>query len=407
MKEEASVQKDKGPLSRRAAMGAIGTAAGVAAFAPGALAQQVPAVPAPSPNAVLSPTLSVISTPRRDYNPGSPVSYPDPDIVTIDPAFAQLRVNNTAIQRLFTGGMWDEGPAWCAQGRYLVWSDIPNDRQLRYIEDDGRITVFRQPSNNSNGNSFDHQGRQISCEHRGRRLVRYEHDGSVTVIAEFWNGKHLNSPNDVACHSDGSYWFTDPPAGASLYEGMPDAAGGLRNTAGRLNGRIGQPVGSGVLKGELGSNIYRADPSGRVDQLISEEAFGGGGNGITFSADYKKVYIVSRQVVWSFDISADGKSIRNQKQFADFTIDGVRCNTDGIRCDIYGNLWCSSNAGASGVGYSGVTVWNPEGKLLGRIRLPETCANVCFGGPKRNRLFMTAGQSLYAVYVNTQGAAPG
>ena len=399
--------KTSSPVSRRSAMGAIGTAAGVAAFAPSALAQQPPAAPIPSPNAVLSPSPSVISTPRRDYNPGSPVSYPDPDIVTVDPAFAQLRVNNTAIQRLFTGGMWDEGPAWCAQGRYLVWSDIPNDRQLRYIEDDGRITVFRQPSNNSNGNSFDHQGRQISCEHRGRRLVRYEHDGSVTVIAETWNGKHLNSPNDVACHVDGSYWFTDPPAGASLYEGMPDAAGGLRNPQGRLNGRIGQPVGSGVLKGELGSNIYRADPSGRVDQMISEEAFGGGGNGITFSPDYKKVYIVSRQVVWSFDIGADGKSIRNQKQFADFTIDGVRCNTDGIRADIYGNLWCSSNAGASGVGYSGVTVWNPEGKLLGRIRLPETCANVCFGGPKRNRLFMTAGQSLYAVYVNTQGAAPG
>ncbi len=233
--------------------------------------------------------------PRRDYNPGSPVSYPDPDIITIDPAFAPLRVNNTAIQRLFTGGMWDEGPAWCAQGRYLVWSDIPNDRQLRYIEDDGRVTVFRQPSNNSNGNTFDHQGRQLSCEHRGRRLVRYEHDGSVSVIAEFFEGKHLNSPNDVACHIDGSYWFTDPPPGASLYEGMPDAPGGLRNVNGLLNGKVGQPVGSGVLKGELPSNIYRADPSGRVDMLISEEAFGGGGNGITFSPDYKKVYIVSRQ----------------------------------------------------------------------------------------------------------------
>jgi gluconolactonase len=361
----------------------------------------------PTPNAMLTAAPSVISTPRRDFSPGSPISYPDPDIITIDPAFAQLRVNNTAIHRLFTGGMWDEGPAWCAQGRYLVWSDIPNDRQLRYIEDDGRVTVFRQPSNNSNGNTFDHQGRQLSCEHRGRRVVRYEHDGSVSVIAEYWDGKHLNSPNDVACHVDGSYWFTDPFAGASLYEGMPDAPGGLRNPTGLLNGKIGQPVGSGVLKGELSSNIYRADPSGRVDMLISEQDFGGGGNGITFSPDYKKVYIVSRQVVWSFDISADGRRIANQKQFADFTLDGVRCNTDGIRCDIYGNLWCSSNAGASGVGYSGVTVWNPEGKLLGRIRLPETCSNVCFGGPKRNRLFMTAGQSLYAVYVNTQGAAPG
>jgi gluconolactonase len=407
MKTDGSNGVDSGALSRRTAIATIGTAAGAAALAPAVLAQQPPPVSMPTPNAVLSPTPSVTSTPRRDFNPGAPVSYPDPDIVTIDPAFAPLRVNNTAIQRLFTGGMWDEGPAWCAQGRYLVWSDIPNDRQLRYIEDDGRVTVFRQPSNNSNGNTFDHQGRQLSCEHRGRRVVRYEHDGSVSVIAEYWDGKHLNSPNDVACHIDGSYWFTDPFAGASLYEGMPDAPGGLRNPTGLLNGKIGQPVGSGMLKGELGSNIYRADPSGRVDMLISEQDFGGGGNGITFSPDYKKVYIVSRQVVWSFDISADGRRISNQKQFADFTIDGVRCNTDGIRCDIYGNLWCSSNAGATGIGYSGVTIWNPEGKLLGRIRLPETCSNVCFGGPKRNRLFMTAGQSLYAVYVNTQGAAPG
>ena len=406
MKKESRTRADNDPVSRRAALATVGTAAGIAAFAPAALAQPAAPAPVPSPNAMRVDAPSVISNPARNYNPGFPVSYPDPDIVTIDPAFAALRVNNTAIQRLFTGGMWDEGPAWCGQGRYLVWSDIPNDRQLRYIEDDGRVTVFRSPSNNSNGNSFDHHGRQLSCEHRGRRVVRYEHDGSISVVAEFWQGKHLNSPNDVACHVDGSYWFTDPPPGASLYEGMPDAAGGLRNMAGLLNGKVGQPVGSGVLKGELPSNIYRADPSGRVDLMISEEAFGGGGNGIAFSADYKKVYIVSRQMVWSFDIGPDGKSIRNQKQFADFTVDGIRCNTDGIRVYIYGNLWCSSNAGVN-VGYSGVTIWNPEGKLLGRIRLPETCANVCFGGPKRNRLFMTAGQSLYAVYVNTQGAAPG
>jgi len=405
MKEEAFAREGMGSVSRRAAMRTIGTAAGVAAFAPDVLAQQAP--PAPAPNAARTSAPSVISNPPRDFGAtGNPVTYPDPDIITIDPAFNALRVNNTGIHRLFTGGMWDEGPAWCAQGRYLVWSDIPNDRQLRYIEDDGRVTVFRQPSNNSNGNTFDHQGRQISCEHRGRRVVRYEHDGSVSVIAEFWQGKHLNSPNDVAAHADGSYWFTDPPAGASLYEGMPDAAGGLRNPNGLLNGRVGQPVGSGVLKGELGSNIYRADPSGRVDQVISEEAFGGGGNGIAFSPDYKKVYIVSRQVVFSFDLSADGKTIRNQKQFSDFMVDGIRCATDGIRVDIYGNLWCGSNAGAN-VGYSGVTVWNPEGKLLGRIRLPETTPNIAFGGPKRNRLFMCAGQSLYAVYVNTQGAAPG
>ena len=400
MKEEAFAKEGHGPVSRRAAIRTIGTAAGVAAFAPDVLAQ-------PAPNAARVSAPSVISNPPRDFGPNAnPVTYPDPDIITIDPAFNALRVNNTAIHRLFTGGQWDEGPAWCGQGRYLVWSDIPNDRQLRYIEDDGRVTVFRSPSNNSNGNTFDHQGRQISCEHRGRRVVRYEHDGSVSVVAEFWNGKHLNSPNDIAAHVDGSYWFTDPPPGASLYEGMPDAPGGLRNLNGLLNGKVGQPVGSGVLKGELPSNIYRADPSGRVDLIISEEAFGGGGNGIAFSPDYKKVYIVSRQVVFSFDIAADGKTIRNQKQFADFMVDGIRCATDGIRVDIYGNLWCGSNAGAN-VGYSGVTVWNPDGKLLGRIRLPETTPNIAFGGPKRNRLFMCAGQSLYALYVNTQGASPG
>ncbi len=402
MKEEAFARESREQVSRRAAIGAIGTAVGVAALAPDALAQQ-----APASNAARTTAPSVISNPPRDFGPnGNPVTYPDPDIITIDPAFNALRVNNTAIHRLFTGGQWDEGPAWCGQGRYLVWSDIPNDRQLRYIEDDGRVTVFRQPSNNSNGNTFDHQGRQISCEHRGRRLVRYEHDGSVTVVAEFWQGKHLNSPNDVAAHIDGSYWFTDPPPGATLYEGMPDAPGGLRNMNGLLNGKVGQPAGSGVLKGELSSNIYRADPSGRVDMVIDEKDLPGGGNGIAFSPDYKKVYIVNRGVVVSYDLSPDGKTVRNPKPFADFMVDGIRCGTDGIRADIYGNLWCGSNAGAN-VGYSGVTVWNPDGKLLGRIRLPETCANIAFGGPKRNRLFMAAGQSLYAVYVNTQGASPG
>jgi gluconolactonase len=388
-------------VTRREVIHQIGIAAGVAAFAPRiANAQQAPPAPARS-----SPP-TVISNPPRDFTPGAqPVTYPDPDLITIDPAFNALRVGNTPIQRLWTGGMWCEGPAWCGQGRYLVWSDIPNNRQLRWMEDDGRVTVFRQPSNNSNGNTFDHQGRQLSCEHSGRRVVRYEHDGSITVIADAFDGKRLNSPNDVAAHSDGSYWFTDPQFGGSLYEGMPDAPGGPSNPQGRLNARAGQPVGSGVLKRELSNNIYLADPSGRIDMVISEQAFGGGGNGITFSPDYKKLYVVSRGVVFSFDVGADNK-VANQTQFADFMVDGVRCGTDGIRTDVYGNLWCSSNAG-NNLGYSGVTVWSPEGKLLGRVRLPEVCANVTFGGPKRNRLFMAAGQSLYAVYTNTQGASPG
>ena len=386
-------------ISRRKAIHSLGMAAGVAAFVPRSSSAQAAQSPRPGPP-------SVVSTPPRDFSPDAPpVTYPDPDIITIDPSFNTLRVGNTPIQRLWTGGMWCEGPAWSGQGRYLVWSDIPNNRQLRWTEDDGRVTVFRQPSNNSNGNTFDHQGRQLSCEHSGRRVVRYEHDGSITVIAEAFQGKRLNSPNDVAAHPDGSYWFTDPQFGGSLYEGMPDAPGGPSNPQGRFNARAGQPVGSGVLKRELSNNIYRADPSGRVDLVISEEAFGGGGNGIAFSPDYKTLYIVSRGVVFSFTVGADNK-VANQKQFADFMVDGVRCGTDGIRADVFGNLWCSSNAGNT-VGYSGVTVWSPEGKLLGRIRLPEVCANVAFGGPKRNRLFMAAGQSLYAVYTNTQGASPG
>ncbi len=393
-------------ISRRDAIHRLGTAAGVAAFVPRIVSAQAAAqTPQTPPQPARTSPPSVISNPPRDFTPGAqPVTYPDPDIITIDPAFNALRVGNTPIQRLWTGGLWCEGPAWSSQGRYLVWSDIPNNRQLRWLEDDGRVTVFREPSGNSNGNSFDHQGRQLSCEHSGRRVVRYEHDGSITVIADSFDGKRLNSPNDIAAHPDGSYWFTDPPFGGSLYEGMPDAPGGPGNPQGLLNAKAGQPAGSGVLKRELSSNIYRVDPSGRVDLVIDEKAFGGGGNGITFSPDYKKLYVVSRGVQ-VFDVAA-GNKVANQKQFADFMVDGIRCGPDGIRTDVHGNLWCSSNAG-NNVGYSGATAWSPDGRLLGRIRLPEVCANVCFGGPKRNRLFMAAGQSIYAVYTNTQGSSPG
>jgi gluconolactonase len=206
-------------------------------------------------------------------------------------------------------------------------------------------------------------------------------------------------------HPDGSYWFTDLGAGGSLYEGTPDAAGGPTNPEGRLNPRLGQPPEIGTLRQELPASLYRVDPSGRVELAVSAETIGGGTNGLAFSPDYRKLYAVSGGVVVSFDVGEDNRCT-NMRQFADFMVDGVMCRTDGIRCDVDGNLWCSSNAGAS-VGYSGVTIWSPDGALIGRIRLPEVCANVCFGGPERSRLFMTASQSLYAVYVNTQGAAPG
>ena len=388
-------------LSRRDILRHLTTVAGVAAASRGVARAQGQA--SPTPARVAPP--SVISTPPRDFSPGAaPVTYPDPDIVTIDPAFNPLRLDNTPIQRIWTGALWSEGPAWSSQGRYLVWSDIPNNRQLRYLDDDGRVTVFRSPSNNSNGNTFDFQGRQLSCEHGARRVVRYEHDGSVTVIADAYHGTRLNSPNDVAVHQDGSIWFTDPPFGGSLYEGMVDAPGGPSNAQGRLNANAGQPAGAGELKRSLKLNVYRVDPSGRIDIAASEDALGSAPNGIAFSPDFKNVYIVARGGVVVGDVT--GNSVANIRPFSNFTVDGIRCGPDGIRVDVYGNLWCSSNAG-NNVGYSGVTVHAPDGKMIGRIRLPEVCANVTFGGPKRNRLFMTAGQSLYAVYVNTQGAAPG
>jgi gluconolactonase len=395
-------------LSRRTLVGAAGVTA--ATLAAGKVFAQA------TPGPVAPP--STITQPPRDFSRhGAPTTYfTDPDVLSVDPSFNALAQPNSAIQRLWTGALWSEGPAWNAQGRYLVWSDIPNNRQLRWLEDDGRVSVFRSPSNNSNGNTFDFQGRQLSCEHLMRRVVRYELDGSVTVLADSYNGKHLNSPNDVVPHPDGSYWFTDPPYGGQLYEGAPDAAGGPSNPAGKLNPRLGQAAGVGLLKRELPTNCYRIDPSGRVDLVVPEDQVPDP-NGLCFSPDYKKLYVVStgkgpgdtgpggKGDVSVFDVGTDNK-LSNKKLFSDFMVDGVKCGPDGIRCDVNGNVWASSNAGRA-VGYNGVTVWTPEGKLIGRIRLPEVCGNICFGGPKRNRLFMAASQSLYAVYVNTQGATPG
>jgi gluconolactonase len=350
------------------------------------------------------PLLEAQEEAPRDFSPGAPpVRYPDPDVIAIDRSFNALRQFNAPIQRLYTGALWSEGPAWSSQGRYLVWSDIPNNRQLRWLEDDGRVTVFRAPSNNSNGNTFDFQGRQISCEHLTRRVVRYELDGSVTVLADAFDGTQLNSPNDVVAHPDGSYWFTDPPFGGVLYEGTPDAAGGPSNPDGVLNPRAGQPAGIGAAKRQLPNNVYRIDERGRVTLAIAADALPGAPNGLAFSPDYSKLYVVTAGNLWVCNVGTGGR-VSGLRQFAELVVDGVPCRTDGIRADVHGNLWCSSSGPP---GYSGVTVWNSSGTLLGRIRLPEVCANVTFGGPKRNRLFMAASQSIYALYVNTQGAAPG
>jgi gluconolactonase len=393
-------------------MQAFGAAAGGALVSDTAFGQtQSAGRPAPQS----APT--VISNPPRDFGPDAPPTtyFSDPDVLTVDPAFNGLVQANTSIKRLWTGALWTEGPAWNSQGRFLLWSDIPSNRQMRWLEDDGRVSVFRSPSNNSNGNTFDHQGRQLSCEHLTRRVVRYEHDGSITIVADAFQGKRLNSPNDVAMHRDGSIWFTDPPYGGQLYEGAPDASGGPTNAAGRLNPRTGQPAEIGTFKRELPTNVYRVDPNGRIDLVVSEDQVPDP-NGLTFSPDYRRLYVAStgkgpgdagaggKGEIYVFDVGTDNK-VSNRKLFSECMIDDVKCAPDGLRCDVEGNLWASSNAGRA-LGYSGVTVWSPAGKLLGRIRIPEVCGNLTFGGPKRNRLFMAASQSIYAVYVGTQGAAP-
>ena len=346
---------------------------------------------------------SVITQPARLWGKDAPPDvFPDPDVLSVDPSFNRLIVRYAPIKRLATGFLWAEGPAWSGEGQYLLFSDVQGDTQYRHIWGTDQVIPFRKPSFNSNGNCFDFQGRQLSCQHFFRRVVRWELDGSMTVIADKFEGKTLNAPNDIAAHPDGSIWFTDPGAGAGLSEGHPDVAGGPQNPNGLYDPRLGDPgMGLGeAVKRELPTNTYRWDPSGRLEAAVPAEQLRGP-NGICFSPDYKRVYIISGGIHVG-DV-ANGK-VTGLRDFTDSMVDGIYCHPDGMRVDRAGNVWASSN---TVLGDSGVTVWNPDGKLIGRIRLPEGCANVCFGGPKRDHLFMTASQSLYMLKVNIQGAAPG
>ena len=358
---------------------------------------------------------SVISQPPRQWGRFAPPDiYPDPDVLVIDPSFKPYLVGLAGLHRLWTGFDWAEGPAWSGEGRYLVFSDVKGDTQYRYVWETRRVSVYRRPSFNSNGNSFDFQGRQLSTQDFFRRVVRWEPDGSMTVIADSYEGKPLNSPNDLVPHPDGGIWFTDPPYGGQLTEGHPDVAGGPTNRNGIYNPNLGDHgVGLiGGLKDELPTNTYRWDPSGRLDVVVGgSEVLNP--NGLCFSPDYKTFYLIStgpgpgqtnggKGVIYAFDVQ--GKKVANKRLFTDCMVDGVHCGPDGMRADRAGNLWVGSNAP---LGYCGVTVWNSKGKLIGRIRLPEICANLAFGGPKRNYLFMAASQSLYRLQLNIQGAAPG
>ncbi len=297
----------------------------------------------------------------------------------IDPRFRSLALPYVHVEKLYTGCRWAEGPAWFAAGRYLVWSDIPNDRVLRWDETDGSVSVFRQPAMNSNGHTVDLQGRLVSCEHRRRCVTRTEFDGKYTVLADRCDGRRLNSPNDVVVKSDGSIWFSDPSYGIdSDYEG--DAS-----------------------PSEIGAcNVYRIDPAtGRVAIVASDFVQP---NGLAFSPDESLLYIsdtgLTHKVdgphhVRRFEVSADGCSISGGEVFVICPV-GLH---DGFRVDVHGNLWASAG--------DGVHCIASDGAVLGKIRIPESVANVCFGGPKLNRLFICGTTSLYSVFVNSRAASRG
>jgi gluconolactonase len=302
--------------------------------------------------------------------------YPDPAVQIVDASFDKYRLKLASVERIAHGFRWSEGPVWFGDGRYLLWSDIPNNRIMKWEEESGAVSVFRAPSNFANGNTRDRQGRLVTCEHLGR-VTRTEYDGSITVIADSYQGKPLNSPNDVVVKSDGSIWFTDPPFGLlSWYEGR-------------------------VARQELPMNVYRVDPNG---QLTVVEGEVNRPNGLCFSPDESRLYLVesgaSPRNVYVYDVK-DGGQLTNRRKFID-----VGAGTpDGMRCDVDGNLWMGWGMGDASM--DGVNVYNPDGRLIGRVGLPERCANLCFGGLHRNRLFMAASKSVYALYVNTQGAKGG
>ena len=304
--------------------------------------------------------------------------YPDPSVQVLDPSFAKYRLPLASVERLATGMRWSEGPVWFGDARCVLWSDIPNNRIMRWDEETGAVSIFRKPSNNANGNTRDRQGRLVTCEHDARRVTRTEYDGSITVVCDRYQGKRLNSPNDVVVKSDGSIWFTDPHFGIiGYYEGHIDTS-------------------------ELPMNVYRVDGQTGEATVVADGIVGP--NGLAFSPDETRMYIVESRAqprrLLAYDV-VDGRKLAGGKEFISAGPDGT---PDGFRLDLDGNLWCGWGMTAV---LDGVRIFNPAGEPIGHIALPERCANLCFGGRWRNRLFMAASHSLYALYVNTQGVAGG
>jgi gluconolactonase len=299
--------------------------------------------------------------------------YPDPRIEKLDARFTQ-KIGNAGIERIATGFRWAEGPAYFPDGRYFVWSDIPNDRMMRWLEEDGHVSVFRSPSQYANGNTRDREGRLVTCEHGARRVTRTERDGSITVLIDRFDGKPLNAPNDVVVAADGAVWFTDPGYGILTdYEGPQSAF-------------------------ELPVRVYRLDPLSGAATVVADDFVRP--NGLAFSPDERVLYIVDSGIthggpahIRAFDV--DGATLRNGRIFAEDFAPGL---TDGIRVDTDGHVWASMGWGAPEE--DGVRCYVPTGDLIGKIHLPEGC-----GGVRKNRLFMCAGTSVYALYVHARGAA--
>ena len=305
--------------------------------------------------------------------------YPDPAVQVLDASFNQYRLPLASVEQLGSGCRWSEGPVYVADGRYLLWSDIPNDRILKWEEETGAVSVFRKTSNNANGNTRDRQGRLVTCEHRGRRISRTEYDGSITPLMTNYQGRQLNSPNDVVVKSDGSIWFSDPVFGILGY----------------YEGEKADP--------ELPPSVYRIDGQTGEVTLVADDIEGP--NGLAFSPDESILYVVASRAqptrkILAYDV-VGGARLANPRVF----IDAGPGTPDGFRVDIHGNLWCGWGMGEAEL--DGVRIFNSAAVPIGHIALPERCANLCFGGRWRNRLFMAASHGLYSLYVNTQGAPGG